>query len=227
MPHKGKLPATLKIQIVEAYLTGGESPSKIIQKYGICSSTLRQWVSLYKARGPESLTPKSKWKSYTAELKQQVVSEYFNGEGSPNSLCVKYGISDDHVVRKWIKKYIGHEELKTSFNGGVIYMTNSRKTTTDERIEIVKFCIENSKDYVKTVLAYQVSYQQIYSWVRKYIELGEEGLSDHRGKRKNPVAMTEVEKVQAELKRKEAENKRLRIELELLKKVVELERRRY
>ena len=44
-------------------------------------------------------------------------------------------------------------------------MTKGRKTTQEERIEIVAFCIEHGKDYGLTIEQYQVSYQQIYSWV--------------------------------------------------------------
>ena len=45
-------------------------------------------------------------------------------------------------------------------------MTKGRKTTQEERIEIVAFCIEHGKDYGLTIEQYQVSYQQIYSWVK-------------------------------------------------------------
>ena len=54
--------------------------------------------------------------------------------------------------------------------GRGIYMTKGRSTTLEERIEIVGYCIANGKDYGATVEKYGVSYQQIYSWVRKYQE---------------------------------------------------------
>jgi len=96
-----------------------------------------------------------------------------------------------------------------------------------ERIEIVEFCISNSKDYSTTIKKYDVSYQQIYTWVRKYEAQGVDGLTDRRGKRKDAASMTEVERLKAELKLKEAENRRLQIENEVLKKLDEVERRRY
>ena len=73
---------------------------------------------------------------------------------------------------------------------------------------------------------YKVSYNQIYSWVRKYEKNGPDGLADLRGKRKKEAAMTEVEKLRAQLKLKEAENLRLQMENDLLKKLEALERRR-
>ena len=39
-------------------------------------------------------------------------------------------------------------------------MTKGRKTTSDERIEIVSFCIANANDYNLTAENYKVSYQQ-------------------------------------------------------------------
>jgi len=104
-------------------------------------------------------------------------------------------------------------------------MTKGRNTTLEERIEIVGFCIENGRDYAKTIKKYDISYQQIYGWIKKYGELGSEGLIDGRGKRKEKASMTDFEKLQAMNKLLEAEKKNLQIENELLKKVLELERK--
>jgi transposase len=103
-------------------------------------------------------------------------------------------------------------------------MAKGRKATQDERIEIVSYCIANNRDYGKTIEKFGVSYQQIYSWVRKYEKDGADGLADRRGKRKDEASMSEMEKLRAQLKLKEAENLRLQMENELLKKLEALER---
>lgn len=71
-------------------------------------------------------------------------------------------------------------------------MNKGRKTTQEERAEIVAFCIENNKNYTLTVEKYNISYQQIYSWVRKYEINGVEGLIDHRGKSKNKKTLQKL-----------------------------------
>ena len=106
-------------------------------------------------------------------------------------------------------------------------MAKGHKTTQEERIEIVSYCIENGIDYVKTMEKYGVSYQQIYSWVRKYQEKGVAGLEDKRGKRKDPAEMDELERLRAEVRLLKAENKRKEWEIACLKKLEELERRGY
>lgn len=78
---------------------------------------------------------------------------------------------------------------------GEIYITKDRKTTQEERARIVAFCIEHSKDYGLTTKAYQVSYQQIYSEVRKYEASSVDGLMDHRGKRKPKEKLTEANRL--------------------------------
>ena len=104
-------------------------------------------------------------------------------------------------------------------------MTTGRNTTYEERVEIVSYCIEQGNDYAAAVEKYGVSYQQIYSWVRKYKENGAEGLLDKRGKRKPESAMTELEKLRAKNRMLEAQNKRLETENAVLKKLEEIERR--
>lgn len=71
-------------------------------------------------------------------------------------------------------------------------MTRGRKTTLEERIEIVSYCIAHAKDYMRTMQQYNVSYYQIYGWVRKYEAEGPSGLFDRRGRRKNVVPISEI-----------------------------------
>lgn len=105
-------------------------------------------------------------------------------------------------------------------------LQNSTKTNYDEQVEIVSFCIENDENYLLTAKKYQVSYQQVYTWTKKYKEDGLEALAERRGKRKAPVEMTETEKLAAKVKLLEAKNKQLELENGFLKKLSEVERRR-
>ncbi len=100
-----------------------------------------------------------------------------------------------------------------------------RNTTLEERIEVVRACLAGGKNYREVSEQYQVSYTQVCQWVQKYEAQGIEGLVDRRGKRKRTGEMDETELLRAQLHLKEAENYRLKIENDLLKKLRELERR--
>ena len=129
-------------------------------------------------------------------------------------------------LQMWIKKYNGHEELKSSGTGGNIIMTKGRKTTFEERVEIVQYCIAHDRNYAETAIKYQVSYQQARSYTVKYVSGGVEALKDNRGKRKNLDKMNELEKLRAEVKILRAEKERAEMEASFLKKIEEIERRR-
>ena len=162
-------------------------------------------------------------KKYSAELKIAAVKSYLAGEGGLRIISKRYGISDHSILRDWILWYNGHREFKERTSAkGEIYMTKGRKTTQEERAEIVAFCIEHNKDYGLTVETYNVSYQQIYAWVRKYEEGGVDNLRDNRGRSKPVEEMTEVEKLKAEMKILEAKNRQLEIENAFIKKLQEL-----
>ena len=100
----------------------------------------------------------------------------------------------------------------------------SRKTTIEERKEIVEYCINHNRNYKETASVYSVSYSQVYSWVKKYDENGDDGLIDKRGHHKSDDELSELELLRREnirLKKKLEEQERIAL---LLKKVQEFER---
>ena len=166
---------------------------------------------------------RQKNKKYSPELKAAAVQAYLSGEGSLREICRKHGIKDNRQLRNWIICYNGHKDFKERSGArGEIYMTKGRKTTQEERAQIVAFCIEHSNDYALTVETYQVSYQQIYSWVRKYESSGVDGLVDRRGRAKAEDELTEVERLQQENRILQAKLKDKEMEIALLKKLREL-----
>ena len=84
----------------------------------------------------------------------------------------------------------------------------------------------NGKDYQRTAETYGVSYQQVYQWVKKYEDGGDEALKDKRGRKKEEAELTAEDKINLQIKRFESENERLRAENLFLKKLEEIERRR-
>jgi len=163
-------------------------------------------------------------KKYSKELKLQAVQDYLSEKGSYETLRKKYEILSTKQLRNWVKWYTGHKGFNERRGSGTeIYMTTGRKTTQQERTEIVAFCIKHGKDYPQTIKEYGVSYQQIYSWVKKYESKGVDGLADGRGRTKSEEEMTENEKLKAQIRLLEAQNYDLEMENAFIKKLKELE----
>ena len=214
-----------KIYAVNLYLDGKESQSRIATMFDVSLASVQQWIRNYQSMGVEAFKLTGN-KKYSKELKQQAVLDYLAGCGSQDDICKKYGIRSKAKLQNWIKKYNGHEELKSSGTGGTLIMTKGRKTTFDERIEIVQYCIAHDHNYAETAEKYQVSYQQARSYTIKYESKGVEALKDNRGKRKSLDSMSELEKLRAEVKILRAEKERAEMEVAFLKKLEEIERRR-
>mgnify|MGYP003311418897 FL=1 len=215
-----------KLKAVLEYLDGNTSQTIMAKKYGVSIASFQTWIRKYKSEGEDGLKPYTTYKKYSKETKYSAVLDYLNGTTSQEEICKKYRISSKVQLQRWILWYNGHKELKDTRSGGNKLMTKARKTTFDERIEIVKFCIANDKNYALTMSQYNVSYQQIYLWVRKYEQKGIDGLIDGRGKAKAESDLTEIDRLKAKNQILEAEKKRLEMEINVLKKLQEVERRR-
>lgn len=99
-----------------------------------------------------------------------------------------------------------------------------RKTTFEERKEIVSYCISHSRNYKDAAIKYDVSYSQVYSWVKKYDAAGEAGLTDKRGHHKTDGEVDELERLKRENLRLKRQLEERDMAVELLKKVKEFER---
>ncbi|MGM1050076.1 MAG: transposase [Bacillota bacterium] len=104
-------------------------------------------------------------------------------------------------------------------------MNKGRKTTFEERIEIAQYTIANDLDYQKSMEKYDVSYQQVYTWVRKYKSDGEKSLKDNRGRKKPVEELDDHERLKLRIKELEARNEYLEMENALAKKLAEIKRR--
>ena len=213
-----------RIEAVLRVMEGSTSVSRIAKEYAVDRTTINLWVRKYKADGIDGLKDSRTWKGYSSEQKREAVDFYLNGEGSLRTTCEKFNISSHSVLRQWINQYTSGKEIKSTSKGrGTV--TKGRKTNLQERIEIVQYTIANDRDYRGAAEKYSVSYQQVYSWVRKYEKSGEQGLQDRRGKTlESKQQLTEEEKLQLRIKELKHRNQYLEAENGLLKKLKEIER---
>ena len=228
MSKRRKYSPEEKIRIVREYLSGQSSLKEIGSRYGYTSrkgfpGCYQRWIALYKEHG-ESVFYHNGNSCYSKEFKIKVVEEYIDGTASATELAAKYNISCDSVLLKWVKLYNANRELRDYNPQRGVYMAESRrKTTMKERKEIVEYCLSHNRDYKGTASLYDVSYSQVYSWVRKYDAIGENGLSDKRGHHKTDDEVDELERLRRENKRLKRQLEENDMVVQLLKKVKEFE----
>lgn len=222
MARKNKLTDEQRVRAVQEYLAGNGSYGQIARKYGIAYQSLTVMVRRATTEGIESIKS-GRNRKYSAETRNNAVLDYISGKGSQAEICSKYKIKSTSVLRGWISWYnSGKDFKKHSRSERGFTMKKGRKTTIEERVEIVAYCIANGKDYGSAAEKYGVSYQQVYSWVRKYEAKGTDGLTDRRGKAKPEEELTEADRLRMENKILQAKIKDREMEIEILKKLREL-----
>ena len=229
MSRRAKYSPEEKIKIVKEYLSGQSSLKEIGSRYGCTNKNgypgcFLRWIALYKEHG-ESAFYHNGNSRYSKEFKIKAVEEYIAGIASATYLAAKYKISNESLLLRWVGLYNANRELKDYCPKREVYMAEARrKTTIEERKEIVKYCIEHNRDYKGTASNYDVSYNQVYSWVKKYDVNGDEGLTDKRGHHKSDDEVDELERLRRENARLKRQLEEKDMLTELLKKVQEFER---
>lgn len=224
MPREKVTPEE-RIGAAKACAEGRMSSREVARRLGVDEAQVREWVFRYKSHGAEAFQKQERNTIYSGELKVQAVREYIAGNLSQREIAAKYGLRSTSQIRDWIKVYNSGRNFEHRMSGGS-RMKQGRETTQEERIAIVRDCLENGSNFGTAAIKYNVSYQQVYTWVKKFKELGEAGLEDRRGKRiVDQEPRTELEKAQIEIAQLKHELYMTKMERDLLKKLKELERR--
>ena len=225
MSRKRKYSVEIMLSVIQQYLNGEKSVVNITEELDVSKSTVRKWIQQYDKYGENYFINTKHNSTYTKEFKEMVIIEYLEGLGSAAQLSIKHNIRSELSILSWVKKY-NRLEVITDYNPmGEVYMSKVRKTTKEEKIEIVKYCISNNYDYKGSADLYGVSYARIYDWVKKYNINNEDGLTDNRGRKKVEFELSELDKLQREVTVLKYQLNQKEMETTLLKKVKEIEGR--
>ena len=220
---KKGIPPEKKLEIVEKIISNKISRERASRELQVHKSTIALWLNLYQAEGPTAFLEKDQNNHYSKETMISAVLEYQEGRLSLRQVSKKYGLRTHQTLMQWIKVYNNHEDFRITSGGS--RMKKARKTTFEERLEIVHYCLDHDRNYGEAAIRFEVSYQQVRGWVRKYETMGEAGLQDRRGRRAGTQeSRTPEEELRDQIARLERQNRVLQMENDLLKKVKELER---
>lgn len=138
---KAKYSVEEKLAWVTRILSNEITPSQAAKMSGINDMAIIDWLRLYEVEGIQGLVSQSHNRSYPVELKRMAVEEYLAGGISLRQICKKYKVRDIHLLREWIKRYNSGKSFGRKMSGGS-RMKKARKTSQEERIQIVKACME-------------------------------------------------------------------------------------
>lgn len=222
MDKRIKFTKEQKIAIVKRYLEDGIGSTSLAREVGCNRRRILKWVYEYKEHGKDAFRDSLKHKAYTKEFQSNAVEYYFQ-HGSIDQTAAKYCISS-HMLSNWIKAY-KNGTLKDRIPMPEVYHMKGRRTTFEERKEIVHYCLSHDKNYKETAKIYSLPYSRVFNMVKKYEQEGEEGIMD--ANTKNALhPLTEIEKLQRENERLKKELELEKLKRELVQKKISLEKER-
>jgi len=158
-----------KLYYVREYLAGNGSQQQCADRAGVSKTAFQHWLRKYSTFGEEAFL-KKRYGRYPQDVKKAAVEDYRSGVFSQEELCKKYQLSSMRQIYEW------NQEYEKSAAENFSFQVRGRSTTWEERVAIVRDCLANDRDYCGIAEKHRVSYQQIYTWVRRYEVGGEEYL---------------------------------------------------
>ena len=212
-----------KLAAVKACLEGKTNPFQAGKALGVSRSLVYHWVQTYKMRGPEGLNLHKKQQVFSDEFKLKVVKEYLAGGKTLAAMQKKYNIAGTAILNDWIREYNRYGNFYGKFGG--LRMTKGTEISFEDRLAVVEEYLSGKNSCMELAREYNVTYQQVHRWVKRFQEMGPAGLEDRRGQ---PTAQqtprTPEEELKIRVAQLEHENYLLKVERDLLKKVDEFER---
>jgi len=151
---------------------------------------------------------------YSTEFKLKVVEYCINEKHGYADAEKHFGVNDE-LLRGWVKKYQMH---------GVKGLTKNQTSSYsgDFKISVVEYMHENHLSLAETAFRFNLANHNIVGrWERIYYEEGPQAFyQERRGRRKNMNSKPRKKKLSKEVEEDLiAENQRLRMENEYLKKL--------
>ena len=153
-------------------------------------------------------------KTYSTELKLEIVERYQKGDVSAQGLAEQYHAPKSDIL-KWNAAYLEH---------GVAGLCTTHGTYTgDFKVSVVEYMHNTGASIRKTAAHFNIpSPPTVASWERIYYELGKEALYEERRGRASTMCNKKTHKSKKTVESNEdllAEVQRLRMENEYLKKL--------
>lgn len=152
---------------------------------------------------------------YTLEFKLKVVKYYIDEHHGFRETAKYFNIPSKENVQLWVRKYQEH---------GVLGLKKNQKSsyTGEFKQKVIEYMHTNQLSSTETAILFNLANPAIVlKWERIYYEEGPQALyEERRGRRKNMSSKPEKKKLSKEIEEDLiAENQRLRMENEYLKKL--------
>lgn len=206
-----------KLALITELQSSSLSITAFSKQHGLDHHTIGQWELRLQRDSINGLIATTKNQHYSKAFKQMIIHAYLNGEGTLQELTNKYQMRSTSQLRNWLIK-----QTVTASPSRKQVPKMSRKTTFNERVEIVEWINKGNHSYSEAAEHFNVSYQQARYWALKDQAKGFEVLVDNRGHRKPESELTDLDKANLWIRQLESQSKDQQLLEAFIKKYQEL-----
>lgn len=186
---------------------------------------MSKWIKQFLLAGLAGLIRPKHNQKYSLETKLTAVKAYLSGKYTSQAILQRHQIRNVSQLHQWIISY-NNGKLRVNQTTRKRVRRMGRKVTFDEKKKIVQWTIEHKHNYKAATEKYDISYQRVYSWVRKYqVNNDWEVLKDNRGRNKGKEPTNELERLRKRVRELEARDHERELQIAFAKKLVEIRNR--
>lgn len=214
-----------KLQLMSDFQDSDYSLVVYSDYHNVRSANMRKWIQQFLRAGLAGVRRPGHNQRYSRELKIAACKDYLAGTLSNKEILAKYQIRNISQLHQWIIRY-NSNKFKVTNQTGKRVRKMGRKVSFDEKKQIVQWLLDHDHNYQAAADKYNVSYQRVYSWVRKYQKNQDwQALKDNRGRNKGKAPTTELERLRKRVRELEARDREKEVQIAFAKKLIEIRNR--
>ena len=214
-----------KLKLLHDYQKSDYGLTVYSDYHGVRPATMSKWIKQFLLAGLAGLIRPKHNQKYSLETKLTAVKAYLSGKYTNQAILRQYQIRNISQLHQWVISY-NNDKLRVNQTTRKRVRKMGRKVTFDEKRQIVRWTIEHNNNYKAAAEKYDISYQRVYSWVRKYrVNSDWEVLKDNRGRNKGKEPTNELEKLRKRVRELEARDCERELQIAFAKKLVEIRNR--
>jgi transposase len=170
-----KYDESLKLEVVQEYLSGSLGYKSLAKKYGIGRALIARWIAGYRLHGRAGL--RTKHSRYSAEFKLSVLREIERRELSHTQAAALFDLREASAIARWLRQYHegGPEALKPKPRGRAKKMPTPKPpkvlpSQVDDAGALDALCKEN--EYLRAEVAYLKKVQALAQEKRQAVPKG-------------------------------------------------------
>lgn len=216
---------TEKLRLLSQYQYSEYTLTVYSEYYGVRRENMSKWIKQFLTAGLAGLIRPKRNRRYSLKTKLAAVRDYQSGQFANQEILKRYEIRSISQLHQWTIQY-NHDKLKANITTRKRVRKMGRKVTFDEKKAIVQWTINHGNNYRVAAEKYDVSYQRVYSWVRKYSQNEDwQALKDNRGRNKGKEPTNELERLRKKVRELEKRDREREVQIAFAKKLVEIRNR--